>query len=61
MSDGKWMCPTCRWTVIISGRDRTLSNELRKQEFDHHFPTHADCELRKPVGEIDFDKLKRIP
>lgn len=62
MPDGKWMCQKCKWTAEIKGLTIRLSNEkvADAAKFHRVFPTHADCELRKSLGQIDFNKLRRI-
>lgn len=60
--EGKWICPKCKWCIAVQGNNVFLSNEQvsDKQRFDRTFPAHLDCELGKPLDEIDFSILKPV-
>ena len=63
MTDGTWRCPKCRWEITVAGSHITLSNAKvdDKQKTKRAPLIHADCELRKPLSQIDFTKLVLVP
>jgi len=57
-----WKCPKCKIEAKID-RDRRSKEIIHNLNPDRgrmlSFPTHNDCELVKPVGKMNFNKLEK--
>lgn len=57
-----WKCPKCRVEAEIDreNRSKSLNHKIDLNRPQMTFPTHPDCELVKPVGKMNFDKLQKV-
>lgn len=60
MTTVTWKCPKCKMVAEIKGKTKTIKADLSESKAKQGFPTHADCELAKPVHKIDFSKLIKV-
>lgn len=65
----RYRCGECGVEAEIDKENRTVVIHYRPEPSlvavsippaSIHFPLHPDCELAKPVGEIDVSKLERV-
>lgn len=57
-----WKCPKCKVEAEIDRerKSKSLTHNIDLNRPQMTFPTHFDCELVKPVGRMDFSKLKKV-
>lgn len=66
-----YRCPVCKATAHVDVKARLLvlhlpapaipkNSKPRTPPLSFHFPSHPDCELAKPVDQIDLQKLVKV-
>lgn len=68
----RYQCPVCKAIAEIDKEKKTVTVEFKAVKLPtpalgtlnppaaFTFPSHLDCEFRKPVDEIDLDLLEEV-
>ena len=54
----RYKCRICGWVIEVEANKVLLYPFVPSSK--RVFPTHTDCELAKPLSQIDFDKLEKL-
>lgn len=56
-----WKCPKCKIEAKIdkAKKSKEIVHIINPERTQMCFPTHADCELARPIGKMDFSKLEK--